>query len=242
MSRPGFVTSVGLRGWSGCRRRFASCATSNSMDEVLRRLRDAKLLLCVRRPDVSLENVHKAILAAISGGVKAIEVTMDTPHAITIVERLRKETGVLVGTGTVISEGQVNMCEEARAHFVMSPITDTGLIKYCNNKSMLMIPGAMTPTEVHKAYFEAGARAVKVFPFNACGGTKFVTGIQGPFPDIPLLPASGVDFESFKELAQQSNVLAIGVSKQILSLEALRNSDWGSIEREASLWVKEVNS
>lgn len=52
---------------------------------------------------------------------------------------------------------------------MMSPISDIDVIRACNEVDLLMIPGAMTPTEVHTAYNVAKAKAVKIFPANICG-------------------------------------------------------------------------
>lgn len=102
---------------------------------------------------------------------------------------------------------------------------------------MLSVPGAATPTEIHNAYHHAGARLVKVFPLNLCGGVEFVKAMQGPLGHIPLLPTSGVDLETLPKYLAARNVWAVGASRQILLKDALGHGDWNTITERASVWA-----
>lgn len=102
---------------------------------------------------------------------------------------------------------------------------------------MLFVPGAATPTEIHDAFQHAGARLVKVFPVNLCGGVNFVEAMQGPLGHIPLLPTSGIDLESLPKYLAARNVWAVGASRQILLKDALTRGDWDTITERARIWT-----
>lgn len=88
-----------------CRR--VETVESVSREVVLKTLRSARLMLCVRSEDEDMGLVVEAVRAAVRGGVRAVEVTMTTPGALKIVREVTKEMDVLVGAGTVMSIGEV---------------------------------------------------------------------------------------------------------------------------------------
>jgi 2-dehydro-3-deoxyphosphogluconate aldolase/(4S)-4-hydroxy-2-oxoglutarate aldolase len=67
-------------------------------------------------------------------------------------------------------------------------MTDTGLP---------VMMGALTPTEVVQSY-RLGSDVVKLFPASL-GGPAYLKALRGPFPDIPLMPTSGVSEKNLKE-------------------------------------------
>jgi len=214
------------------------CEAGLQTKNCIRSLRAAKLLLCVRVNDADVETVVSAVRAAVRGGLRAVEVTLTTPNALKIMDQLRSDGNVLVGAGTVTKAREAAAARNAGASFVMSPVTDPGLIGHCNKHDMLMIPGAMTPTEIHTAYNLAGAKVVKIFPANCCGSADFVSAMAGPFPHIPLLPTSGIELESVPGLLKAKNVLAVGISKQVLSSDIWRRKDWDALSARMAVWMK----
>ncbi len=54
------------------------------------------------------------------------------------------------------------------AEFIVAPNTNVEVIRLCRRYDKIVMPGAMTPTEVLTAW-EAGADVVKVFPCDQLG-------------------------------------------------------------------------
>jgi 2-dehydro-3-deoxyphosphogluconate aldolase/(4S)-4-hydroxy-2-oxoglutarate aldolase len=125
-----------------------------------------------------------------TAGIDVIEVTLDGEDALTSVGRLA-ERGVVVGAGTVRTRLDAERALDAGARFLVSPHTDPDLVSFAVDRGVPMMPGAMTPTEVARAW-QLGASAVKLFPATV-GGPAFVTAIRGPLGDIPIVPTGGVD-------------------------------------------------
>lgn len=121
----------------------------------------------------------------------------------------------------------------------MSPVTSVEVIAACNAAGVLAIPGAATPTEVYAAH-TVGAKVVKIFPVGPLGSVGFVQKLVGPLRDVLLLPTSGVVMEDVRAYLEVENVVAVGVSTQILEPEAVVNGQWDVVRGRAKDWVDAV--
>src|ERR1017187_9422013 len=109
----------------------------------------------------------KAIEAIYRGGIRAAEITMTVPGAIKALERVADQFGdrIVLGAGTVLDPETARACMLAGAQFFVTPSLKLATIEMVKRYSKVILPGALTPTEVLTAW-EAGADAVKIFP---CG-------------------------------------------------------------------------
>ncbi len=127
-------------------------------------------------PVVRASSAAQAIAAAEAvcvGGITVVEVTMTVPGAVEVIAQLVKTMGsaVLVGAGTVLNADSARRCLDAGAQFLVSPGFDLETVKFANGKGVLIIAGALTPTEVITAW-NAGSDFVKIFPCGNVGGAK----------------------------------------------------------------------
>lgn len=111
--------------------------------------------------------VGKALLDA---GIRNIEVPLNSPQALTSIERLAAslEGDALIGAGTVLAAASVDDAATAGAKFVVSPNTDVTVIARALHRGLDSMPGIMTPTEAMAA-IAAGAKHLKLFPANSVG-------------------------------------------------------------------------
>jgi 2-dehydro-3-deoxyphosphogluconate aldolase / (4S)-4-hydroxy-2-oxoglutarate aldolase len=174
--------------------------------------------------------------------VRVVEVTMTVPDAPWVMRELAERwPDVLVGAGTVLTVDQAKLAAAAGARFVLSPVTDAAVVSVCSVLGVLAVPGAATATEIYRAWADAGARLVKVFPVSTCGGAGFVRALGGPLGDIPLLPTSGIAISEVHEYLTEANVVAIGASHQILLPGAVQGGDWAAVTEAARQWVRVIN-
>ena len=126
------------------------------------RLVDGGVIAVLRGVDAD-DVVHVA-RAAVEGGVRAVEVTADTPGAMDMIAAVADDLGdvALVGAGTVLDAETAVAAHRAGAEFVVSPSVHADVIEACNRHGLVVVPGAATPTEAVEAY-EAGADVVKLF-------------------------------------------------------------------------------
>lgn len=129
-------------------------------------------------------------------GIRSIEVTLTTPRALEELPRLRQRMGdgASIGVGTVTSRAQAVESLAAGAEFIVTPIYVPGVIELVGSAGVAVLPGAFTPTEIHRAWSE-GASAVKIFPASLVHAS-FVRELSGPFPDIMVMPSGGVAFDA----------------------------------------------
>lgn len=144
-----------------------------------------------------------------TGGVLSIELTLSTPGAIEELAALRTRFGdaVELGIGTVTTIDQARAAIDAGTDFLVTPVTDLGIVAEATSAGIPVFPGGLTPTELF-AGWNAGATAVKVFPASTVG-VGYVAQLRGPFPDIQVLPSGGVGIE---DAADWISAGALGVS------------------------------
>ena len=125
-------------------------------------------------------------------GVHAIELTMSTPGTPDAVADLRARiagSGAALGVGTVTDAETATTVIDLGAEFVVTPTTETDVVRVAVDRGVPVYPGALSPTEVLAAW-KAGATAVKLFPASTVG-PSYIGHLHGPFPQIPILPSGG---------------------------------------------------
>jgi 2-dehydro-3-deoxyphosphogluconate aldolase/(4S)-4-hydroxy-2-oxoglutarate aldolase len=132
--------------------------------------------------------------ALVEAGVKVIEITLTTPGALKIIEKLLKNKDLLVGAGTVRTVKDVKKVEDVGASFIVSPDTNEDVIKATKKLKLVSMPGVSTPTEVAIAE-ESGADILKLFP-AAILGPAHLKMIREPFPNNRWCPTAGITLES----------------------------------------------
>jgi 2-dehydro-3-deoxyphosphogluconate aldolase/(4S)-4-hydroxy-2-oxoglutarate aldolase len=174
----------------------------------------------------SPEEALFAAQAIAHGGISIVEITMTVPGAIDVIEQLAKNAaGVLVGAGTVVSAESAQKCIDAGARFLVSPGFNAAAVAAARDRGVLMMAGALTPTEVMAAW-EAGADFIKVFPCGNMGGPKYIQALKGPFPQVPMVPTGGVNLETAADYIR-AGAAALGVGGELVQKDALkaRNAD-----------------
>ena len=132
--------------------------------------------------------------ALVEAGVKVIEITLTTPGAFKIIEKLLKNKDLLVGAGTVRTVKDVKKVEAIGARFIVSPDTNEDVITATKKLKLVSMPGVSTPTEVGIAV-DAGADILKLFPASVLGPAH-LKSIREPFPNNRWCPTAGVTLES----------------------------------------------
>jgi 2-dehydro-3-deoxyphosphogluconate aldolase/(4S)-4-hydroxy-2-oxoglutarate aldolase len=74
-----------------------------------------------------------------------------------------------VGAGTLFHVETARRCLDAGAAFLTTPGLDLEIVNFALGREVVVLPGALTPTEVMAAW-KAGSDFVKVFPCAANGG------------------------------------------------------------------------
>jgi 2-dehydro-3-deoxyphosphogluconate aldolase/(4S)-4-hydroxy-2-oxoglutarate aldolase len=147
--------------------------------------------------------------AMVSAGIRAIEITLTTPGALDIVEKLSDNKELIVGVGTVISKENVKSAEKAGARFIVSPNTDSDVIEKTKSLDMVSMPGVATATEVGEA-LKAGADILKLFPASTYGPAH-LKALRDPYPGQFWCPTGGISLGSVDDwFAAGANLIGLG--------------------------------
>lgn len=193
-------------------------------------LRQHRAISVIRSHDLNLGlNMAKA---AAAGGIKLIEITWNSQNPAQLIQQLKQELpDCIIGTGTILTQEDLNTAINSGIQFCFTPHVNQILIKTAINQQIPIIPGALSPTEIVTAW-QMGASCVKVFPVQAVGGSAYIKGLQGPLGEIPLIPTGGVTLENAAHFIE-AGAIAVGLSGQLFPHHAIKHQDWQFITRQA---------
>jgi 2-dehydro-3-deoxyphosphogluconate aldolase/(4S)-4-hydroxy-2-oxoglutarate aldolase len=194
-------------------------------------------------PVVRASSSHEALIAAeavCNGGIPIVEITMTVPGAVEVIRELSKSSGsdVLIGAGTVLDPDTARRCLDAGAQFLVSPGLNLATVELAVREKMLIMAGALTPTEVITAW-NAGSDFVKIFPCGQVGGAKYIKALKGPLPEIPLVPTGGVNLNTAAEFIE-AGAAALGIGGELVQADALKSGKSQIITENARKFVEIV--
>ncbi len=147
------------------------------------------------------------------GGVKVLEVTLNSSNALSGIEELTSQSGkqVLIGAGTVMDAETAKAAIKAGAKFIISPNVNIETIRVTKNYGVVSIPGAYTATEIVNAYANGGD-IIKVFPAS---NPEYIKTLRGPLSHIPMMPTGGISLENILEF-QKTGAVAFGIGTALV--------------------------
>jgi len=183
-----------------------------------------------------------AVQAVSEGGIPIAEITMTVPGAVDLIRDLTRTLGskVLVGAGTVLDAETAQKCIDSGASFLVSPNFDRLTVELAIAHDVVMMAGALTPTEVVDAW-KAGADFVKIFPCGLVGGPRYLRALRGPLPHIRMVPTGGVNLSTAAEFIF-SGAAALGIGGELISTAAIQAGDTTAIIDSARKYVEIVAS
>ena len=204
--------------------------------EIEQIVREKRIIAIIRgfAPDICL----KLAEAYANGGIGLVEVTFnqkapetwkDTAAAIRAIKD-RFAGSVRVGAGTVLTEEQLSLCEQAGGEYMITPSVNVLLIRDCVRRGLVAMPGALTPSEAVTA-FDAGASFVKVFPAGSLG-PGYVKAMMAPLGHIPFLAVGGISPDNVSDFIKAGCVGA-GVGGNLTNKDWIAAGEWGRIAATA---------
>lgn len=129
--------------------------------------------------------------ALITAKVSVLEFTTTCPNVFDLIEEFSHDTSIHIGVGTALTTSDVLNAKRAGAQFVVSPNTDTDVIKVTKSAGLISIPGVATATDVAIA-IAAGCDALKLFPASTYG-PGHLKALRDPFPNQVWVATGGVN-------------------------------------------------
>jgi 2-dehydro-3-deoxyphosphogluconate aldolase / (4S)-4-hydroxy-2-oxoglutarate aldolase len=224
-----------LLGWSLPRKEKRSV----KREEVLAQIHEVGIVPGIRTS--STEDGRFAAESIADGGIPIVEITMTVPNAIDVISGMvRHSPNVIVGAGTVLDLETARRCLDAGVGFLTSPGFNLKIVEFAVKENILVIAGAMTPTEVITAW-QAGSELVKVFPCAPIGGPAYIKALKGPFPRVPLIAAGGVNQETAADFIL-AGAAALGIGGRLIPKTAIEQRQPERISELASRFLRIVQT
>ena len=136
----------------------------------------------------------------IAEGFSKLEVPLNSPSPMKTISEMQSRFGnsVTIGAGTVTNVSEVNELSDLGCQMIVSPNTDTVVIKATKNKGMLSFPGAFTPSECFSA-INSDADGLKIFPAFKLGDKGF-KALKAVLPsNLKTYAVGGIDEAHFSD-------------------------------------------
>jgi 2-dehydro-3-deoxyphosphogluconate aldolase / (4S)-4-hydroxy-2-oxoglutarate aldolase len=194
-------------------------------NEIRARIEEVGIFPAVRVS--SAELAHFAATSVYEAGIPVVEITLTVPGAVDVIDQLAKQyPDLIVGGGTVLDAEMAKRCLDVGARFLTSPGLVPEVVEFALRNNVVIIPGALTPSEVIAAW-KAGVDFVKIFPCAPVGGARYIRALKIPLPQIPLIASGGVDQLTARDFIL-AGASAIGIGAELMPREALqtRKKEW----------------
>ena len=205
-------------------------------DAILAKIKAEKVIALIRAdsPD-GLLDCAKALAA---GGLTSIELTMTTPGAIRMLEKVIAELpDFLFGLGTVLDAETARAGILSGARFIVTPAFRPDVISVCQRYSVPVFSGALTPTEILNTW-EAGADAVKIFPADSFG-PAYIKAVKAPLPQVEMVPTGGVNETNVGEFLK-AGAFATAAGSSLVDGKAFKEKNWAAITAKARAFAAAV--
>ncbi|MTI60407.1 MAG: bifunctional 4-hydroxy-2-oxoglutarate aldolase/2-dehydro-3-deoxy-phosphogluconate aldolase [Firmicutes bacterium] len=207
-------------------------------NQVMQAIEDTGIIVIIRGMEPA--KMAKIANALVAGGIKALEVTMNSSQPLKMIEELKAftvDTDAIVGAGTVLDAETARAAILSGAEFILGPNLNLDVIALANRYNKVVIPGVMTPTEMMTAW-EAGADFLKIFPANNLG-PGFIKNVQAPLGQVKLIPTGGINMDNASSYIE-AGAVALGVGGGILDKELIIKEDYKALTNKVSNFCKTI--
>lgn len=206
---------------------------------LLEQLKEERIVAILR--GVPRNKANEIARALCQGGIVFTEVTMNTEGATQMISDWREQFGgkMRIGAGTVLDLETAMEAASAGAEYLVSPNLDETVVEYALSRGLSVFPGAMTPTEIIRAW-KAGATAVKIFPM-ATLGVGYLKEIRAPLDHIPMLATGGVRLDNVRDFLA-AGAAAVGIGGYLVNPALVREGRYEGIVQNAKDLVQAVKS
>ncbi len=206
-------------------------------EQVRARIREIGII-----PSIRVSSAEAALMAAdavTASGIPILEVPLTVPGAVEVIAALvRSDADLLVGAGSVWDMESAKRCVDAGAGFLTSTGLDIEVLEYGLGVGVTMLPGALTPSEIMRAW-KSGADFVKIFPCEQMGGPGYVAALRLPFPQVPMIASGGVTLQNVGEFIR-AGAVAVGVGGHLVPQKAIQMRQPQRIHELARRFVEAV--
>lgn len=149
--------------------------------------------------------------ALIEGGIKTLEINIETPEIFYAIKEISKSANVCAGG--IITSMQADAAIKSGAKILSSPIFSQNLLKLSKDKQIPLIAGATTANEAYNAW-KSRIPLIKVYPITAMGGTMYVEDLLRPMPFLNIMPLGNVKLNEVRSYIK-AGASVVGVGRDL---------------------------
>ena len=176
----------------------------------LDRIRAERVVAVLRR----VAEVDSVVEGLLAGGIRIVEITLDSDDALATIEQLRARGDLTVLAGTVRTPQEAEAAVAAGAEVCVAPALVPEMVERCRGLGVPAVPGALTPSELEAAR-ALGAELVKLFP-GSLVGPGYVRDVLAPLTGVELIVTGGVDLSNARAFIE-AGAVAVGVGSALTS-------------------------
>lgn len=178
-------------------------------ENLIKNLSREKILPVIRNKDAStVMDISKALA---EGGVKFIEINVESPSVYKAIEEVSKFVNVCAGG--IITSLQAQTAIESGAKILSSPIFSMNLVKLSKDKQIPFIAGTSTANEAYTAW-KARIPLIKLYPITAMGGALYVEDLLRPMPFLNIMPLGNVKLSEVRSYIN-AGASVVGVGRDL---------------------------
>ena len=154
------------------------------------------------------------INALTDGGINIIEMVIDTPEMVSLLQEItKKDERPLIMAGGIITQRQAQIVIDAGADIIVSPIFQMNLVRLCKSQKIPLIMTATTPNEAYSAW-KARTQLIKISPANTMGGAEYIEDILRPMRFLNVIATGSIKIDDIQAYLK-AGVKAIGLGRAL---------------------------
>ncbi len=192
---------------------------------LIERIAKEKIFAVLRNQNSNTtENIIKAIT---DGGINIIEIVIETPEMVKVLEKITKQNNrPLIMAGGIITQRQAQIVIDAGADIIVSPVFQMNLVRLCKSQKTPLIMTATTPNEAYSAW-KANTELIKISPANPMGGAEYIEDLLRPMKFLNIIAAGSIKIEDI------SSYLNAGAKAVGLGRALYKDADYKEITKRA---------
>ena len=190
-------------------------------------LEQARVFAVLRMQDT--DRLKKTINALQDGGIKAVEIVIETPETALALKDIAKSINrPMIAAGGIITQRQALIAAETGADVIVSPICSMNIARFCKSRKIPLIMTAATPNEAYQAWM-ARTRLIKISPAAPMGGADYIEDLLKPMKFLNVIAAGSIKIDEIPAY------LKAGAKAAGLGRALYKDADYAQITKRAEL-------
>ncbi len=180
------------------------------------------------------EATQEVINALAKGGINIVEIIIDSPEMVKVLEKITKEKErPMIMAGGIITQRQAQIAIEAGADVIVSPVFQMNLVRICQSNGIPLIMTATTPNEAYSAW-KARTQLIKISPANPMGGAEYIEDILRPMKFLNIIASGSIKIDDIQSYIK-AGAKAVGLGRALY-----KNASYEEITQRAKLACEKV--